>query len=97
MLCLPQEMLAGAEADLEPHIVNRRGEVAARIASRFERQGELRQKRFEETLLMRGKLGPFAPAENPSWRAFRTTFISLRHAEARALNLLKGEPRSTKG
>ena len=62
LLHLPDEMLATAEAYLQPDIIDRIGKIFARIPTRLEPKRELRQQLRSQMLLMCGKLGTFPAA-----------------------------------
>ena len=64
--CLPGEMLAAAEADLEPDLARRRREEARRIDGGLairQRDLQLRQQRVEESGAPGAQLAPAATAE----------------------------------
>ena len=79
VLCLPEEMLAAAEADFKPDVIDSAWKIAARITARFELQVELWQQEIKQPLLMRRKLRPLGAAvQHPAM-----TFGVIRHAEVR--------------
>ena len=67
VLRLPEEMLAGAEADLEPNLPDRDREKVPQMAgsSPFEVEAETRQEVLEQPLLARAQGFALAPAIGP--------------------------------
>ncbi len=77
---LPQQVLARAEADLEPDILDRRGKIIFRIAARLKHKRQLRQKRFEQLFLMRGKRRTFAATEEFAAHDHGGSWFAIAHA-----------------
>jgi hypothetical protein len=60
---LPEKVLAAAESDLEPHILRGGLKILARIDARARRDGQPRQQRLHQRLLMWRELPALPAAE----------------------------------
>src|SRR5262249_3633925 len=85
MLGLPQEMLAGAEADLEPDIVDRHGEGLARRVEACKIERQPRQQQAAQAGLVRRELRPLATAVELLAVTFRMTQNARLIASARSV------------